>query len=85
MAFGAICGSSTAVVVYRAYPQATASPKDLQIAPAFSGSGDLTGDGLPELVTKVDNCGAHTCFSNFQIISQARGSLEKYRRRALDQ
>lgn len=69
-------------VQYRAYPTPAAPANGLNLAPIPSGSGDLTGDGLPELITRVDECGAHTCFGTFRIISSARGPLENIVRAA---
>jgi hypothetical protein len=36
---------------------------------------DLTGDGLPELITDTVICGAHTCTDNFRIVGVADGEM----------
>ena len=45
------------------------------LAPRFVKVLDLTGDELPELIIDKQECGAHTCFSNFRILSMVDGQL----------
>lgn len=61
-------------VIYRHNPQDGAEPP--VFAPNIAGTADLTGDGLPELVTEEVTCGAHTCFSDFRILSWRNGRLQ---------
>jgi hypothetical protein len=37
---------------------------------------DLTGDGLPEIVTQSVGCGAHTSFSMYHVLSSHNGPIE---------
>lgn len=61
-------------VIFRYY---TAPSNDIYefIAPTIVGLADLTGDGLPELITDATICGAHTCFDNYRIIGLTDGAL----------
>lgn len=61
-------------VVFRYY---AAPSNDIYefIAPTIVDTADLTGDGLPELVTAATICGAHTCFDNYRVIGQRDGQL----------
>jgi hypothetical protein len=43
------------------------------IAPTIIGAADMTGDGLPELITDATLCGAHTCFGNYRVIGLRDG------------
>lgn len=45
------------------------------LAPSIVAVTDLTGDGLPELITDAPVCGAHTCFDNFRVIGRRDGHL----------
>jgi hypothetical protein len=60
---------------YRLY-QAVGSNTFESVAPAFVGLGDMTGDGLPELVIDQHTCGAHTCFGNYQVLGYRNGSIQ---------
>ena len=60
-------------VVFRYY---TAPSTDIYefLAPTIIGVADLTGDGLPDLITDAPICGAHTCFNNYRIIGTRDGT-----------
>jgi hypothetical protein len=49
-----------------------------RFAPKFLGPVDLTGDEYPELVFTIEQCGAHTCYKNAQVLSGHGG--ERFRR-----
>ncbi|HMT22365.1 MAG TPA: hypothetical protein PKE20_14170, partial [Promineifilum sp.] len=38
------------------------------LAPTVVDMADLTGDGLPELITSVTTCGASTCSNSYRIV-----------------
>jgi len=42
------------------------------LMPEVAGLADMTGDGLPELVLKDTDCGAHTCYGYFTVIGLTR-------------
>ena len=58
--------------VFRYY---TAPSNDIYefLAPTLIGLTDMTGDGLPELITDAPICGASTCTNNYRIIGQQEG------------
>lgn len=45
------------------------------LAPTIVHMADLTGDGLPELITDVTTCGVHTCTNSYRIIGRREGQL----------
>ncbi|MCK5923584.1 MAG: hypothetical protein KAG66_21800, partial [Methylococcales bacterium] len=45
-------------------------------APTIVTIADFTGDGVYEVVTAGDSCGAHTCFQSYRIISTHNGSWQ---------
>lgn len=45
------------------------------IAPTIIGITDLTGDGLPELITDAPVCGANTCFNNYRVAGLKDGGV----------
>lgn len=45
------------------------------LAPTIVKVTDLTGDGLPELITDAAVCGANTCFDNYRVIGLKDGVL----------
>ncbi|MEZ4517122.1 MAG: hypothetical protein R3C44_09900 [Chloroflexota bacterium] len=57
-------------VVYRTYADVGSDPLEFG-APSIVAMGDMTGDGLPELVTDAEVCGAHTCYGNFRVVGFA--------------
>lgn len=61
-------------VIFRYY---TAPSTDIYefIAPTVVSLADLTGDGLPELITDATICGAHTCYNNYRITGLRDGAL----------
>ncbi len=68
-------------VVFRYYPAPSSDIYEF-LAPTVVDVADLTGDGLPELVTDARMCGAHTCFGNFRVIGQTAAGLADLVRRA---
>lgn len=42
------------------------------LMPEVAAIGDMTGDGLPELVLQDTDCGAHTCYGYFTVIGLTR-------------
>lgn len=57
-------------VVYRTYETMGDDPYEFG-QPSIVALGDMTGDSLPELVTNVEVCGAHTCYGNFRVVGFA--------------
>lgn len=53
----------------------TAAPQD-RGAPLIQFAGDLTGDGVPDLLLKRELCGAHTCTAEVEVIAWRSGSLK---------
>lgn len=45
------------------------------IAPTIIGITDLTGDGLPELITDAPVCGANTCSNNYRVVGLKNGVM----------
>lgn len=45
------------------------------LAPTVTGLTDMTGDGLPELITDAPICGASTCTNNYRIIGPKDGQM----------
>ena len=45
------------------------------LMPEVAGLADMTGDGLPELVLKDTDCGAHTCYGYFTVIGLTRAGF----------
>lgn len=45
------------------------------LTPRVTGTADLTGDSVPELVVNEESCGAHTCFGNYQILTATNDGL----------
>lgn len=66
--------------IFRYY---TAPSSDIYefIAPTIVAVADLTGDGLPELITNATLCGAHTCYGNYRVIGQTGGGFADLVRR----
>ncbi len=60
--------------IFRYY---TAPSSDIYefLAPAIITLADMTGDGLPELITNAPVCGAHTCYDYYRIIGFREGRL----------
>jgi hypothetical protein len=53
-------------IVYRAYETVGEDAFEFG-APSIVALGDMTGDELPELISNVEVCGAHTCYGNFRV------------------
>jgi len=51
-------------------------PGEPQGLPKIESSSDLNGDGVPDLLVSNQNCGAHTCFLNLQVMSFQRGNFQ---------
>lgn len=54
-------------VVFRYYTAPSSDIYDF-IAPTLVDVADLSGDGLPDLITDAHLCGAHTCYGNYRVI-----------------
>jgi hypothetical protein len=61
-------------VTFRYY---TAPSNDIYefLAPSVTGVADMTGDGLPEIITDAPVCGASTCTNNYRIVGLQDGQM----------
>jgi hypothetical protein len=59
-------------ILYRAFET---HEESFQSAPQVIAVADLTGDQKPDVVTETIACGAHTCFSTYQVISAHPGFI----------
>ncbi len=51
-------------------------PAEIPGLPSIEAGRDLNADGLPDLLISTENCGAHTCFENLQVLSYLQGRFE---------
>lgn len=51
-------------------------PAEVPGLPSIAASEDLNADGFPDLLISTENCGAHTCFQNLQVLSYVQGRFE---------
>lgn len=75
-AFGELLIVGDDGILYRYHGQSRYEPDCWPMLPIVKHVTDLTNDGLPDIVTEVLDCGAHTCFSSFRVLSFVTGTLE---------
>jgi hypothetical protein len=55
-------------IVYAHHTGVDALSREPGLMPEVAAVGDMTGDGLPELVLQDTDCGAHTCYGYFSVV-----------------